>query len=275
MALGLVWALAACGSAAGAGAAAGGDAEGDAQLVAADTANAETVGDVAAEVAPGSDVAGVPDTPDSGPGKDLAIGGCPLTQPEFGKKVACTGSAQCTWGKECCCGHCDPAYVCTCDGQFWACFNTDACLDVVCGDATDATDAADVAGSDASIDTTLGAWTLFAISQGGFCAPGTDCTSTWNLSPDGTLAMLKGGKTSSGKLSGSDMAAVKAVLDGADFLAKMKNGFACGMPPTDIGVSFHYALSGVQYDKDVTGCALTGGPDGALVQSVSKVVMAY
>jgi hypothetical protein len=127
--------------------------------------------------------------------------------------------------------------------------------------------------ADAEPDATTVGWTVFSLSTGGFCP--TDCTKTWTVSPDGTLAMKKSGVTSSGKLSSTDLSALQAILDAASFLAKMKDGFTCEPPPTDISYAFSYALFGVAYDKDVTGCQISGGADSGLVKAVTKILMAY
>ncbi len=127
-------------------------------------------------------------------------------------------------------------------------------------------DAADVAGS---------IWTLFSVTQGGFCAPSSDCNSTWLISPNGDVAATKGGVKSNAVLSSADLATLNAAINNLAFLDKMKSGFTCGMPPTDVGVSFSYALSGVKYDQDVTGCAFSGGVDGALVQGIVALVKKY
>ncbi len=138
-------------------------------------------------------------------------------------------------------------------------------------------DAGSDAGSDAdtSGDVTTVGWTLFSINQTGFCAPTDNCKSTWLVSPDGSFSATKQRKSSSGKLSAADFATVQAAISTPAFLEKMKSGFTCSPPPTDIGIHFGYALFGVSYDADVTGCALSGGADGPLVQGVKQVVMAY
>ncbi len=146
----------------------------------------------------------------------------------------------------------------------------DATLDVSADAATDVTVTPDVQPDVAAVS-----WTLFTLTQGGFCAPNSDCFSTWTVSPDGTFTAKKQGKTSSGVLSPADAQALHAAIDPLAFLEKMKNGFSCGQPPTDVGVSFSLALFGVAYDKDVTGCAYSGGADGALVQGIAAIVQAY
>ena len=141
--------------------------------------------------------------------------------------------------------------------------------------ATDATvdSAATDVTADVQPDATSVGWTLFSLTTGGFCP--SDCTKTWTVSPDGALAMKKSGVASSGKLSAADLSALHARIDPASFLAKMKDGFTCDPPPTDISYAFSYALFGVAYDKDVTGCQISGGQDAALVKSVSTLLMAY
>lgn len=59
------------------------------------------------------------------PGQDTPAAACPA-EPPIGKK--CTGSGTCEFGQECCCGDCHPSLVCTCTGEFWGCWYTDACL---------------------------------------------------------------------------------------------------------------------------------------------------
>ena len=129
---------------------------------------------------------------------------------------------------------------------------------------------------DTSSDTSVShIWTLFTVSQGGFCAPGSDCFSSWQVATDGSVATKKGGVVGSAMLSTGDFATLNAAIDTLAFLDKMKSGFTCGMPPTDISFSFSYALSGVKYDQDVTGCELSGGQDGALVQGIVALLKKY
>ena len=87
--------------------------------------------------------------------------------------------------------------------------------------------------------------------------------------------MKKSGVTSNGQLNAADLSTLHATLDTPGFLAKMKDGFTCDPPPTDIGYAFSYALSGVKYDQDVTGCQISGGLDNALVHGLTKLLMAY
>jgi hypothetical protein len=52
---------------------------------------------------------------------------CP-SQPPIGASCTGTSGLKCEWGQECCCGKCYPSTVCTCDGNTWACYATDACM---------------------------------------------------------------------------------------------------------------------------------------------------
>ena len=238
----------ACNAATGGGAAVAEDTAGDSQLSDGAATDAISPGDAVADAA------------------DVGANTCPAQATYSG---ACSGSLTCNYGQECCCGKCYPSTVCSCNGGQWGCYATDACLipPQQCGDAS-----AD-AQPDSQPDAMSVPWTLFSVTTGGFCP--TDCTQTWNVSPDGILAMKKSGVSSSGKLSAADASTLHAILDAPGFLAKMKGGFTCDPPPTDIGYSFSYALSGVKYDQDVTGCQISGGADNALVHSVTKIVMAY
>ncbi len=142
----------------------------------------------------------------------------------------------------------------------------------------DTVDADSGSDSDAHVDaadTSGGLWTLFSVTQGGFCAPNSDCNSTWHISPTGDVLATKGGVKSNAVLSSADLATLNGAIDNLAFINKMKSGFTCGLPPTDVGVSFSYALSGVQYNQDVTGCAFSGGVDGALVQGIVALVKKY
>ena len=141
-------------------------------------------------------------------------------------------------------------------------------------DADSGSDSDSTVDADAA-DTSGGLWTLFSVTQGGFCAPNSDCNSTWLISPTGDVQATKGGVKSNAVLTGADLATLNAAIDNLAFLNKMKSGFTCGMPPTDVGVSFSYALSGVKYNQDVTGCAFSGGVDGPLVQGIVALVKKY
>lgn len=253
--------FAACSSVVGGGEVTGGDTTQDAQL----SDSAVDIQDT-----------GLSDTAvtDANPA-DAGI--CPATPP-IGQSGTCTGIPTCEYGQECCCGKCSPSIVCQC-GQSgtWACMYTDFCLgaSLQCPDATDASPADNGASDAGSADVSTSPWTLFTLSQGGFCAPGTDCFNTWQLSTDGTVHTKKGGTNATKQLTGQDLAAIKATLDQMEFLNKMKDGFTCGQPPTDISYSFSYALFGVKYDQDVTGCQLSGGQDGPLVQGIVALLKAY
>ncbi len=138
---------------------------------------------------------------------------------------------------------------------------------------TDAVTATDADTNDAAPDAFSVPWTEFRLTTGGFCP--TDCSQAWVVSPDGAVAMKKSGVTSNGQLNAADLSTLHATLDTPGFLAKMKDGFTCDPPPTDIGYAFSYALSGVKYDQDVTGCQISGGLDNALVHGLTKLLMAY
>ncbi len=147
--------------------------------------------------------------------------------------------------------------------------------DAIGQDTTQDTQLSDSAEDVGDLDVLPSPWTLFSLSQGGFCAPGSDCFSTWELSNNGALSTKKGGVNANAQLSTTDLTTIKATLDQMTFLGKMKDGFSCGQPPTDISYSFSYALSGAKYDQDVTGCQLSGGQDGPLVQGIVALLKAY
>lgn len=210
-----------------------------------------------------TDTPQLPDVPD-------AVAACPASiQPG----ASCSASGQvCKIGKECCCGECFDSLVCSCGGGTWNCYYTDACMIPACPDASDA-------GPD--MDATLDAdfavpWTLFSVQKGyGPCPPGQICSASWTLATDGLITMKKSGVSSTAQMASGEFAAFASALGGQAFLASMKNGFVCDVPPTDIGISFQLSLSGVQYSQDVTGCALSGGQDGPTVKALHDVLTKY
>ena len=133
---------------------------------------------------------------------------------------------------------------------------------------------ADVAG-DVPGDTATVGWTLFKVSKGaGPCPPGMNCTWSWILDTTGGLTIAKQGEPSTAQMTAADFAKVSQFLGSDAFLKLMQNGFACGQPPTDIGVSFELALFGVMLKQDVTGC-IFGQPADNLALPVYQVTTAY
>jgi hypothetical protein len=63
---------------------------------------------------------------------------CP-TEPPIGESCP-RNELECSWGTECCCGQCFPSTVCTCSGDSWACYATDACMIPSCEGQTCVTD---------------------------------------------------------------------------------------------------------------------------------------
>lgn len=134
--------------------------------------------------------------------------------------------------------------------------------------------AADTA-ADGAGDVAAVGWTLFKISKGaGPCPPGLNCTWSWQLDTTGALTIAKQGVPSTAQLTPADWAKVNQVLGSEAFLKLMQQGFTCGQPPTDIGVSFDLALFGVMLKQNVTGC-IFGQPADNLALPVYQVVTAY
>ena len=256
------------------------DAVSDASDTLSDTAvvDAPPADAAPADVAPTSDLADTKSvdatTPDllsiDAPLPDLGAvdvaGTCPVDiQPDG----ACVGAVECEIGQECCCGKCYPSMVCNCAGGTWACYSTDACMSPACADAG----GADIAQPD---NTGAMPWTLFTLQKGGGpCPPGGVCSETWTLATDGVVTHQKGNTGSGTTMDAADFGAATAILGDVSFLGLMKNGFVCGVPPTDVGVSFTLSLSGVQYTQNVTGCSFSGGQDAAPVQSLSALLTKY
>lgn len=194
------------------------------------------------------------------------VGTCPA---DIQPNSACAGVQKCEIGQECCCGKCYPSMVCSCSGGTWACYATDACMMPGCPDAS----SADIAQPDIA---SAIPWTLFQLQKGwGPCPPGGVCSESWTLASDGTVTHQKGNTGSGTTMDAADFGAATAILGDASFLALMKNGFVCGMPPTDIGISYTLSLSGVQYTQNVTGCAFSGGQDAAPVQALNPLLTKY
>jgi hypothetical protein len=59
--------------------------------------------------------------------------GCPSQAP-IGIQMYCGEVRTCEYGTECCCGQCYASTVCTCNGEGWGCYATDACMVVSCPD---------------------------------------------------------------------------------------------------------------------------------------------
>jgi hypothetical protein len=120
-----------------------------------------------------------------------------------------------------------------------------------------------------------GAWSALELDSGsGPCPPGTDCTSSYRLTPDGQLVMSKFGTPSTATVDTITLADVRRIIDGPELRKDLRDGFQCGPPPTDIGWSIKLELPSGGMQSDVTGCILTG-PDGNVAQQLYNYLKAY
>ena len=291
--------LCGCGNAESAGS---GDAPSDVTAgddsVASDTA-ADIAADIADATAADSTQPDVPDTTTVGPDvpagdatsdattdsgavvsdavADADAGGCPAKPPKAGSP--CKPDESCTYGTSCCCGvGCTFAIGCGCESGKWMCVENDYCLGKppTCPDAgaSDATDTTQPDTVDAGPP--VPSWTHFHYQKGaGPCPPGVVCTWIWDVEPDGAVTTAKQGVAGTGQLSAGDLVKFNALIGTADFLNKMTNGFVCGIPPSDVGLTFQLSLSGAQHSQNVTGCAFDGSGDGLVVQSIVTLLNAY
>lgn len=96
-------------------------------------------------------------------------------------------------------------------------------------------------------------WTQFKIQKGwGPCPPGSICTESWKVAPDGAVQHTQEGQDSTYVLSAAKRKAVDDAVGSPWFLVDVK----CPQPPTDIGISFVVSAGGAPKQADVTGCVL-------------------
>ncbi len=101
------------------------------------------------------------------------------------------------------------------------------------------------------------AWTEFKIQKGwGPCPPGSICTESWQVAPDGAVQHTKEGVATSYMLSAAKRLAVDDAVGSPLFLVDVQ----CPQPPTDIGISFVVSGGGAPKQADVTGCVM-GAPN--------------
>jgi hypothetical protein len=100
-------------------------------------------------------------------------------------------------------------------------------------------------------------WTGFQIQKGwGPCPPGSICTESWQVAPDGAVQHTQDGKVSTYALSAPKRLAVDDAVGSPLFLVDVP----CPQPPTDVGISFVVSAGGTSTQADVTGCVL-GAPN--------------
>jgi hypothetical protein len=120
-----------------------------------------------------------------------------------------------------------------------------------------------------------GDWTALEFTQAsGPCPTPGGCTSTWRLTPDGSLAMSKDGTPSTATVDAADLTAIVAFINGPELRPALRDGFQCDPPPTDVGWQVKLELSTQTLQQDATGC-LTTGPAGNIAQQVFDYVKKY
>ncbi|MCG8554330.1 MAG: hypothetical protein MJD61_03445 [Proteobacteria bacterium] len=99
-------------------------------------------------------------------------------------------------------------------------------------------------------------WQSFEVSTGSAFVGST----TRLLDPNGLISVTDNTGTKASTLDPQDRNALLQILDDGEFLAAMQSGFACPMPPQDVGVSFSLTLgSGQVLTQAVTGCVFASG----------------
>lgn len=123
--------------------------------------------------------------------------------------------------------------------------------------------------------TTGKSWQSFGVERvTGPCPPGQTCRSVWLVRPDGDLEKWIDGESSEAKLSAEHLAALDGILTSRPFQDAMASGFACGEPPTDIGVTFSLRAGSGSHEQDVTGCVV-GASGASPAKDAYAIVTAY
>jgi hypothetical protein len=116
-------------------------------------------------------------------------------------------------------------------------------------------------------------WVSFKIDEGwGPCPTADGCASQWLVTPDGMVMTNKSGVGSQAQMSASDLSALEAILVSPAFQTGMRQGFSCGPPPTDVGVTFSLNLPSGPVSQEVTSCVFSGttNPAASAHELVSK-----
>jgi hypothetical protein len=101
----------------------------------------------------------------------------------------------------------------------------------------------------------LGGWTGFTVRKGwGPCPDSNGCFLRHFIYLDGSVTIEEPEGTIEATLSAEDQTTLFAILDSAEFNTGMQEGFTCPEPPSDVGVTFELARSGVVLSQTVTGC---------------------
>jgi hypothetical protein len=104
------------------------------------------------------------------------------------------------------------------------------------------------------------------------CQAGQDCT-VWTLTPDGAVAKVSAGQSSSLALSAADLATVNGILGGLSFRQKEQKGFSCGGPGQPI-VAFDVQRVGTTVSGYDVSLCVSNGSDPDVVR-LFQVVSGY
>ena len=96
------------------------------------------------------------------------------------------------------------------------------------------------------------------------------CLTTWRVTPDGTVAISRGGVPQGDKVLG-DPQPLQQLVAGEDLRPALRDGIACDPSPTDIGIVLRLELSDQTLERDATGCILVGPTDNVFQQAFDWV----
>ena len=121
-------------------------------------------------------------------------------------------------------------------------------------------------------------WETFTITKGrGPCPPDAPpCTWSWVLTPDGAIVGDTRGTPFTDQMSFDDFTVINDILDDPAFMTLMEQGFTCGQPPTDVGISFEFAPTpSTLLTQNITGCALAEDLSGGYAETIHATLTPY
>jgi hypothetical protein len=112
-----------------------------------------------------------------------------------------------------------------------------------------------------------GEWQELVITRSsGPCPPGSTCTTTYTLTPDGQIS--KNGVIVPTVYSPNQ---ISTLVNGPSLRPAFRDGIACGPPPTDLSIRMELRLSTTTLSRDVTGCAVSDAQDNPFAQAYQFV----